>query len=319
MINKATQPQNYSLTALRLCGFALIVILGFGVVFVLSNYVDARRVSLPESYDDSNLSFQGKRLKGFALGGEGLLADWYWMRALQYMGEKIIKADGNINIEDLSSLNPRLLYPMLDNATDLDPKFMAAYSYGAIVLPAIDRDQAVALTEKGIANNPDAWRLFQYLGYIYWRADDFANAANVYDRGSKINGAPPFLKQMSAAMRTQGGSRDTARQIYTQMRNESEDQQSRQNAELRLMQLDSLDELDAVNSSLKALTANGSPCPKSLAPVMPLLRDIKLPGGRNFRVNEQRQLVDPSGVPYFLDEKTCTAYVDGINSKIPKL
>jgi tetratricopeptide (TPR) repeat protein len=206
------------------------------------------------------------------------------------------------------------LYPMLDNATDLDPKFMPAFSYGASVLPAIDRSLAVKLTEKGISENPDSWRLYQYMGYIYWRAKEFDKAAETYEAGSRIAGAPAFLKQMAAAMQTQGGSRDTARQIYSQMLVESDDQQSRQTAELRLRQIDSLDELDAINAILK----RSSRCPENLSVILPSLRNVTLSGGNDFEINEQRQLVDPSGVPYLLDTTTCTAHLNYRDTKIPQ-
>ena len=166
-----------------------LVIIAFAAVAVvtLSRHIDASKPRLPESYSDSDLAFQGKRLKGYALGAEGLLADWYWILSLQYIGGKLVSTDtANLNIDNLNNLNPRLLYPYLDNATDLDPKFFAAYSYGAIVLPAIDPEQAISLTEKGIRNNPDRWRLHQYLGYIYWKLNRYEESAKVYEEGSRI-------------------------------------------------------------------------------------------------------------------------------------
>ena len=293
----------------------LVVAVLLPVIGILSDAANGNRVALSESYEDSDLEFQGRRLKGFAIGAEGLLADWYWTRSLQYIGAKIVKTDtAQLNIDDLRSMNPRLLYPMLDNATDLDPRFMAAYSYGAIMLPAIDKSQAIALTEKGIRDNPGAWRLFQYLGYIYWRSNDFEKAAETYESGSKIAGAPPFLRQMAAAMRARGGSRETARLIYSQMLAEAEDRQSRESAELRLMQLDTMDQLDAINSVLKQQPV----CPASLSIILPLLRNVKLPNGNEFKLNERDQLTDPSGVPYALDIGSCTASVDHKNSVIPQ-
>ena len=181
----------FSARNLALVGFAMIAFIG---TTVLSDHIQSRRITVPESYSDEDLDLQGKRLKDYSLGAEGLLADWYWMRSLQYVGDKIVRStDANINLDDLNSLNPRLLYPLLDNATDLDPKFINAFVYGAVVLPTIDADQAVKLTEKGIANNPDEWRLYQYLGFIYWKLKQYDKAADVYERGSKIPGAPPFL------------------------------------------------------------------------------------------------------------------------------
>lgn len=290
----------------------------FVVVFFLSNFVQANRVVLPVEYEDADLSMQGKRLKGWSLGSEGLLADWYWINSLQYIGGKIIRStDDTINLEDLTSLNPRLLYPMLDNATDLDPKFMAAYSYGAIVLPAVDPNQAIALTEKGIADNPNAWRLYQYLGYIYWRQKDFEKAAQTYQKGASIPGAAPFMKEMSAAMLTQGGSRETARAVYSSIAANAEDQQSLESSKLRLMELDALDDRDALNSALVALKDRTGKCPSKTAELTSLLRSVKLPHNRDFLVDRSGEFADPTGMPYVIDSQHCVTLINP-KSKIPK-
>lgn len=288
-----------------------------GSAFVSARAIESRP-QLSAEYADADLEFQGKKLRGWSLGSEGLLADWYWMRSLQYIGDKVVNSEEEfINVEDLRPLNPRLLYPLLDNATDLDPRFMAAFSYGSIVLPAIDPEHAIALTRKGIAANPESWRLYQYLGYIYWRQKRFEEAAETYDRGSRIAGAPPFMRQMVAAMKTQGGSRETAREIYLQMRDQAEDQQSRENAELRLLELDALEELDAINAELKAAAERTGKCPASLRQIVPSLREVKLPGGRAFRVDSNGDPADPLGFPYRLTPEDCRATLNE-TTKIPK-
>ena len=296
-----------------------LLLVAIPLMAVLSNAAASDRVALSESYEDSDLELQGKKLKGFALGAEGLLADWYWVRSLQYIGGKLVKTDiANLNIDDLRPLNPRLLYPLLDNATDLDPHFMAAYSYGAVVLPAISNEQAITFIKKGISNNPDAWRLYHYLGYIYWREKDYESAARSYDQGSAIADAPQFMREMAANMRSRGGSRDTAYELYSQILAEATDPQSKSNAELRLMQLDSMEELDVINDALSSMAKSGIPCPTQFSAVIPRIEGKILPRGKEFHINQQRQLVDPSGVPYVIDTQQCTAQVDGIRSKIPK-
>src|SRR5437773_156352 len=138
----------------------LIVAAGFAAIFLLSGFIERNKPGLPEGYEDSDLAFNGSNLKGYAFGFEGLIADFYWMRSLQYVGDKLVKSnDEFINIDNLTNLNPRLLYPYLKTATDLDPQFIMAYTYGALVLPAIDPAKAIDLANKGIANNPKAWRL----------------------------------------------------------------------------------------------------------------------------------------------------------------
>lgn len=297
---------------------AAILIAGVVLVPILSTYTQAIRPALPEGFEDSDLAVQGKKLKGFALGSEGMIADWYWILSLQYIGDKFVaQGDSEINLDDLRALNPRLLYPYLDNATDLDPKFLAAYSYGAIVLPAISRQDAIALTEKGIANNPGSWRLYQYLGYIYWRDKNFQKAAEVYIAGSKIAGAPAFMLQMGAAMMSQGGSRGIARQMYTQMLEAAEDEQSKRNAELRLFELDATDELEAVNKILADRRSVTGVCPAKLADIYPQLSSVTLPNGGDFEIDKDNALVDPTKVPYNFDQAKCSASLS-FDSKIPK-
>jgi len=297
-----------------------VIICGLAGVFRLSDSVEKARPALPETYADEDLQLQGARLKGFAFGFEGLLADWYWVRSLQYIGAKIVKnqdANEDLNLENLSSLNPRLLYPLLDNAATLDPRFIAVYSYGAIVLPAIDLQQAIALTKKGIENNPNEWQLYAQLGYIYWRFGDYENAAAVYETGARIAGAPAFMQMMAAKMKTEGADRATARAIYEQMLAASSDEQTRETAALHLLQLDSLDERDAVRAALQNFKTQTSRCANNWREILPLLQTTKLPNGKNFRVDASNNLVDPSGAPYVLDEQICEAKLDAAKTKIP--
>ncbi len=177
-----------------------VIIFGFIAVFELSNFLERHHPQMPENYTDEDLSLQGEKLKGYSFGFEGLLADWYWMRSLQYIGNKVVKStEETVNLDDLRPLNPKLLYPLLENAATLDPHFLEVYSYGAVVLPAINPEQAIKFTEKGIANNPDEWRLYQHLGYIYWKLNKYEKAAEVYQKGSEIKDAPPFMKLMAEA------------------------------------------------------------------------------------------------------------------------
>jgi len=296
----------------------LIVVAGFSAVVLLSRYLDANRVNLPESYADSDLDLQGKKLKGFALGAEGLVADWYWMRSLQYVGGKIVsRGIESVNLEDLTSMNPRLLYPMLDNATTLDPKLMAAYSFGATILPAIDANQAIELTEKGIRDNPEQWRLLQYLGYIHWRLKDYEKAADAYERGSQIPGAPPFFKLMAAKMRSDSGSRDTAREIYKLAMAEAPDASTKTSAELRLMELDSLDEREAMDRTISEFREAKGRCPANLREIVPQLRGVRLPADNDFGLDASGDLVDPSGVTYLYDPSKCSVSLDPARTKIP--
>lgn len=295
----------------------LVILVGLGLIFYLTGYAERQRPPLPANYEDEDLVLRGTHLKGFVFGAEGLVADWYWMNSLQYMGKKISTVGlDQLNLEDLSSLNPRLLYPYLNNATELDPEFIAPYSYGATLLPAIDAKDAVVLTEKGIANNPDEWRLYQYLGYIYWRLEDYDKAAETYAKGSEIAGAPIFMRMMAARMKTEGGSRDVAREMYNQILAEAEDESSRQNAELRLLQIDSLEEREMIAAALSDFRTANMRCPANWSELLPTLQR-KTREARRLRIDRTNNIVDPSGVPYLLNRTNCTVEL-GAGTKIPR-
>lgn len=294
-----------------------VIIVGFSAVFVLSNNLEQIKPPPPEGYADSDLTVHGARLKGFSFGLEGLIADWYWMQSLQYIGGKIVKSNEDLDLENLRSLNPRLLYPYLNNATDLDPHFMAVYEYGAVVLPAIDPGEAIKIAEKGIANNPNEWRLYHQLGYIYWRLGNYEKAAEIYAEGARIAGAPPFMKMMSAKMKSDGGSREVAREIYLRMSEESDDTRVKENAALRLLEIDSLDERDAIRAALQKFKAKNARCANNWQEIFPLLVGEKSSSGKDLRVDKDANLVDPTGAPYVLDKQNCDVQLDKLKTKIP--
>jgi len=305
---------------LKTLGACAMILIGFVAIYFLSNSLENLRPALPEGYEDQDLTLQGAKLRGFSLGLEGLIADWYWMQSLQYIGDKVLKNKADINLENLQPLNPRLLYPMLDNATDLDPQFIAVYSYGAVVLPAINAEQAIKIAEKGIANNPQEWRLYQHLGYIYWRLENYEKAAEVYTEGAKIAGAPPFLRLMAAQMKNQGGSPETARAIYEQMFAEAQDEQTKENAAVHLLKLDSIEEREAIRPALEEFQKKNNRCAASWREIFPLLRPLKTRRGSGLRFDAATLApVDPSNAPYLLQAADkCDVLINVGVSKIPR-
>lgn len=296
-----------------------LIVFGFAGVFGLSNYLEANKPPLPDNYVDGDLAFQGTKMKGFVFGAEGLLADLYWMQALQYIGTKALNSKTKVDIENLKPLNPRLLYPYLDNATDLDPKFTAVYFYGSIVLPAVDSAQAIKFTEKGIRDNPENWLLYQHLGYIYWKLGDYPKAAEVYEQGAKIEGSAPFLKLMAGKMRSDGGSRDTSRILYREMYESATDEALKNNALRWLLKLDTDDETDAIRNALQNFKKQNNRCVNSLTEILPQLRTVKLPNNNQFRLDKSNNLLDTTNVPYLLDKENCDVKIDYEKSQLPRV
>lgn len=287
----------------------LFVVAGVACVFGLARVMERHRP--PEyafaSYEENYVTPEAARR--MSLGFNGLVADWYWLRSLQYVGRKVAAYEERFSLDDLGPLNVRNLGPMLDRATTLDPHFMAAYEFGAVVLPAIDEAAAVRLTEKGIRENPGQWRLYQYLGYIHWQRGRFPEAAAAYGAGARVEGAPAWMRSMAAQMESGGGGRATARDIYRRMFDEAQDEQIRALAARRLLQLESLDQRDAIRAALSDFKTRAARCPSSWREAAPLLR------AAGMRLDSRGAPLDPTGVPYVLD--SCDVKLDE-RSEIPK-
>lgn len=295
-----------------------VILIGFAGVFWLSEYIETNKPPMPAGYEDEDLVFHGGKLRDFTLGLNGLIADWYWMQSLQYLGGKFAqKPDVRINVNDLREFEPKLLHPLLDNAVSFDPQFIGVFEYGAIVLPSIDPASAVRIVEKGIENNPKEWRLYNHLGYIYWKNGDYEKASNAYSKAADIEGAPSLMRSMVAKMKSDGGSRETARSIYSQMFESANDSSTKQTAFLFLLKLDALDEIDAMNNILRSLPQSDAACVSDLRSILPQLIKVQLPNDRKFRIDAEKNMIDPGGAAYVLNRSKCLVELDSNLTKLP--
>ena len=295
---------------LREAVLVLAVVFGLASIFALSRSIDAHRPPPDTALEEEKLYFTGNAARRFSLGFNGLMADWYWMRSLQYVGRKIMSVPDNVPIDDLGALNLKLLAPLLDTATTLDPQFMEAHEYAAVVLPAVNVDEAIRITKKGIAANPTAWLLYHHLGYIYWQRGDFQTASQIYGAGAATPNAPAWMQAMKARMAAEGGSRGTAREIYGRMYEEAADSQVRDMARRRLLQLDSLDQRDILRKLLVVYTGKTGHCVSSWRDVVGALQVLRL------SLDTNGAPVDPSGTPYRLVKNGCDVDLDP-KSEVP--
>lgn len=182
-----------------------------------------------------------------ALSFTDLAADVYWMRAVVHYGSerRAPAAPGRY----------ALLYPLLDLTTSLDPHFDVAARLGAIFLsegypggPGRP-DQALALLEKGLKNDPHRWQYRHDIGFVhYWWLKDYPEAARQFELASRLPDAPPWLRTMAALTLTKGGDRAGARQLWTELHDTADIDWLREAADYRLRQLAALDDIDALNA-----------------------------------------------------------------------
>jgi tetratricopeptide (TPR) repeat protein len=289
----------------------LLVVAGLAASFGLARWLDARRPAEDPFASYEEMYLKPETARRLSLAFNGLAADWYWLRSLQYVGRKVDAYKGAFTLDDMRPLNMRNLGALLEQSTALDPQFTAAYEFGAVVLPSVDRDAAVRLVERGIQANPQEWRLYHHLGYIHWQSGRFGEASEAYEAGARQPGAPAWMHLMAVQLNVQGGSRAVAREMYRRMYEGATDEQVRTLAVTRLAQLESLDERDRIRQVLSGFRERTSRCAADWREVAPQLHAARL------RLNAAGAPLDPSDVPYVLDATACDVKL-GEQSQIPK-
>ncbi|HYT68807.1 MAG TPA: hypothetical protein VEL51_20450 [Vicinamibacterales bacterium] len=212
-------------------------------------------------------------VKRAVLGYDAIVADVYWIRALQHFGEERLSPPQHVRTY-------ALLYPLLDLTTTLDPYFSIAYRFGSIFLgepypggPGRP-DEAVALLEKGLTAQPAKWQYMQDLGFVYyWHLRDFNAAASAFQRAADMPGAPSWLRPLAAVTLAEGGNRKASRALWQQLA-QSEEPWLSDAATLRLAQLDAMEVMEAWRNFRRQ---------RGVTPPLPL---------------------DPSGTPFAIDPLT---------------
>ena len=260
------------------------LLLGFYGVWKLQHAIDARLAGLHQEQDDLVLR-SGPMLKAMSLEYAPLMADLYWTRVVQYYGNKHVRQDANID----------LLWPLLDVTTTLDPNLVVAYRFGSMFLSepvprgAGKPELGIELLQRGIRANPEYWRFYEDLGFIYYfELKDYPKAADAFLEGSKKPGAMIWMKAFAARISEKGESLETSAMLWSEIYNSTSEPSIKENAKIHLQLLHAradCEQLDKIAAEYKK--RNGRP-PSSAAD---LVNAGLIPG----------LAVDPVGVVYWFD------------------
>lgn len=223
-------------------------------------------------------------VKRASLGFNGLMACLYWTRAVQYFGHR--------HYTHAESYNE--LAPLLEITTALDPQMIPAYQFGASFLApqppngAGEPARAVQLMEFGIKHNPDNWKLYYNLGFVYYtELHDYKKASETFERGSEVPNAHPSMKILAARMAEHAGDYTTARMLWSATYETSHETNIRQNAMEHLRCLKADEDIGALEDAVTRFGERTGRLPVSMGELAMAEHIGGIPA-------------DPDGVPYIL-------------------
>ena len=157
----------------------------------------------------------GRFMEQAALEYRNLAADVLWFRTVQYYGSY----RGGEN--DLA-----LFSRLVEVITDLDPQFVFAYLFGAMIIVEDlgSFDEGIRFLEKGIAANPDNWWLVFENGFLHYAAArDYREAARLFGEAARMPGADELAKRFAAFVAAKAGDREAAIAMWDDLARTSED------------------------------------------------------------------------------------------------
>ncbi len=239
---------------------ASILLVAMSMSVWLLRVVDRGRPSA--TLEDVLFISSPKVLQRLSLGYDGLMADIYWTRAVQYFGRE----------HHADATEYKLLAPLLEITAHLDPRLLVTYEFGGNFLAppppggAGEPERAVRLLEYGIQQNPDEWRLYMNLGHIYFlELKDYGKAEAVFERGSRVPNAHPSLAVMAALMAQHAGNLDAARALWSATYQTATNKDIRDNAFEHLIALRVEQDVTRLQAAVEAFQQRKGRPPASMA------------------------------------------------------
>lgn len=189
----------------------------------------------PTSFETSPVQRMDKavastlRAVAFLTGYKVLVGHVFWIQVIQYYGD-----DAN------AAARWSKLYDYCCLASDLNPRFISIYTFGANALAFhLKRaDQATRLLEKGIKANPDAERLKFLLAAIgYEHTENDAMIIPVLEEEASRPDAPPMLVNILANTYQKVGRYRDAIKIWQDLVKNGETDEQRIEAAQKLQEL----------------------------------------------------------------------------------
>ncbi|MEO0304918.1 MAG: hypothetical protein ABIM78_00505 [candidate division WOR-3 bacterium] len=165
------------------------VFLLFLIVINLSYRLDEIR-GVKEKVEEILYLPKGEILKYIALDHRNTLSDYFWLLFIQYYGHHL-----------QTDLQFPYLYPITNIITDLDEKFLHAYTFGSVNIAHHLKDKlsVTKLLMKAMYKNPEKWEYpfwMGFLNYVFFK--DYKTAGIFFKLSTFKKDAPPVCYRFYA-------------------------------------------------------------------------------------------------------------------------
>jgi hypothetical protein len=207
----------------------------------------------------------GTVLRTVSCGQRLILADLYWLKAVQYVGETVI---AKVQRWDA-------LHPLAEIVTDLDPRFGYAYQVTGSNLAGLAHryGEADRILSKGMRNLPERWALpFVMATNKFLFEQSYAEAAEYARRAAEV-GKRPYLALLAANLSALANTDDEYRAAIAfldQMLGETNTAELKDELRERRTRIRTFQELAALERAIEAHRARAGRLPERLGELVPL-------------------------------------------------
>ena len=189
----------------------------------------------------------GRQLRAVSLGQRLLLADFYWLKLVQYVGETVMARENRWEA----------LYPLAEVVTDLDPRYGYAYQVAGSNLSGLAHrhQEADRILEKGMRNVPGRWSLPFILSvnkFLY--EGDYAAAAFYARRAAEVGRRPhlALLAANLALVTDEEGEYRTAAEFLRESISQADTPELREELKQRLTKVETYQAISAVERAVRS-------------------------------------------------------------------
>ncbi|XXF76635.1 pilus assembly protein [Myxococcaceae bacterium GXIMD 01537] len=193
-------------------------------------------------------------LKVIGAGQRSLVADYFWLQAVQTMGEA-----GHTEMSKRYQRYLDLFY-YSDLVTDLDPEFRKVYIFAGNAVPTnmgretwVNTKEARKLLEKGVSRFPNDADLRLFLAYnLSVLHGEHALASEHLAYAARLPDAPPVIGEMASRLLAHTEHFDTALQLAESFRDSAQEPEMQELFETRVKEIQRERILKQLDVALKA-------------------------------------------------------------------